>query len=244
MDSSENSEYLRDKYSKLILKSTRSPKSAKTISIETKIPLGIVYRRLEILSKRRFLQISGTIENGTRLKLYHNKPKRYHVLNPRISHLLDIIRKNPGLSFRGIQKLSGYPFGTLSNSLSNLEKDSKIIIKRSKRRSCYFSLDVPSDEHVPLINLRKETSRSIILYLAKNQKASFAELRKHANKSPSTVSLTLTNLIECSIVRRVSGLRPYFELQDASLIENILIRIEPKTIDSIKDRFADTFSYL
>ena len=63
--------------------------------------------------------------------MYHNKPKRYHVLNPRITFLLEIINKNPGLSFRDLQKLSGYPFGTLSNSLNNLASSSKMAGRRS-----------------------------------------------------------------------------------------------------------------
>lgn len=55
MDSENNySEYLRDNYSRSILKSTRSPKSAIEISKETKISLGTVYRRLDILKNMGF----------------------------------------------------------------------------------------------------------------------------------------------------------------------------------------------
>ena len=245
MDSQNDfSEYIRDNYSRLILKSTCSPKPATEISKETKIPLGTVYRRLEILKKCGFLKISGRFDNGVKVKLYHNKPQRYHVLNPRISHLLEIINKNPGLSFRDIQKLSGYPFGTLSNSINNLEKDSKIIVKRSNRRVSYFPRNIPSEEYAILINLRKETCRKIILFLAENQKGVFSEIRVFANKSPSTVSITLTNLIESKIVRRVRGLHPYFELENPEIVFNALARIKPDTVDKMKDRFADTFSYL
>lgn len=244
MDFDDTSNYIRDNYSRLILKSTLSPKPATEISKETKIPLGTVYRRLEILKNCGFLKISGRSDDGVKVKLYHNKPRKYHVLNPRISYLLDIIDKNPGLSFRGMQKLSGYPFGTLSNSLSNLEKDSKIIVKRSKRRTNYFTQNIPSEEYTILINLRKETYRRIILFLIENQRGVFSEIREFTNKSPSTVSLTLTNLIERKIVRRIKGLHPYFELEDPQIISTALARMEPNTVDKIKDRFADTFSYL
>lgn len=238
------SDFIQDNYSRLILKSTLTPKHATEISKETNISLGTVYRRLEILKKRGFLKISGRFENGSKVKLYHNKPKKYHVLNPRISYLLDIINKNPGLSYRGIQKLSGYPFGTLSNSLYNLENDSRIIVKRSKRRSNYFARNIPSEEYVVLINLRKETSRRIILFLVENQKGVFSEIRIFANKSPPTVSLTLTNLIERKIIRRVRGLRPYFELENPDIVHNALTRMTLNSVDKMKDRFADTFSYL
>lgn len=237
-------EFIRDKYSKLILKSTATPKHATEISKETNIPIGTVYRRLEILKNAGFLKIAGYIEDGIRVKTYHNKPRRYNVSNPRISLLLDIIKKNPGISYRGLQKLSGYAFGTLSNSLLNLEKDSRIIVKRSKRRSHYFPLNIQSEEYIVFISLRKETTKRIITFLADNKKGTFSEIRIFVNKAPSTVSLTLTNLIEKNIIRRVSGLQSYFELQNPEIIHNALMRIEPSNVDKMKDRFADTFSYL
>lgn len=244
MDYDDNFNYIRDNYSKLILKSTLSPKPATEISKETNIPLGTVYRRLRILKNCGFLKISGKFENGIKMKLYHNKPQKYNVLNPRISHLLDIIHTNPGVSYRDIQKISGFPFGTLSNSLKNLEKDSRIIVKRSKRRTNYFTQNIPFEEHVVLINLRKETCRRIILFLIKNKRGTFSEIREFAQKSPSTVSLTLTNLVERNIIRRVIGLHPYFELENSEIVSKALARIEPNTVDKVTDRFADTFSYL
>ena len=236
-------EFLRDRYAKLILKSTVTPKSALQISEETEIPIGTVYRRLEFLKTKGFLKVRGYIENGNKIMTYHNKSRRYNVSNPRISLLLDIINKNPGICYRDIQKLSGYALGTLSNSLMNLEKDSKIIVKRSKRRSYYFPLHVPSDEYITIINLRKETAKRIILYMLENKKNTFSEIRKHTSKAPSTVSTTLTQLIENNIINRVAGLEPYFELNDSDVVQNALMRINPSTLDNLKDRMADTFSY-
>ena len=236
-------EFLRDRYAKLILKSTITPKSALQISEETEIPIGTVYRRLEFLKTKGFLKVRGYIENGNKIMTYHNKSRRYNVSNPRISLLLDIINKNPGICYRDIQKLSGYALGTLSNSLMNLEKDSKIIVKRSKRRSYYFPLHVPSDEYITIINLRKETAKRIILYMLENKKNTFSEIRKHTSKAPSTVSTTLTQLIENNIINRVAGLEPYFELNDSDVVQNALMRINPSTLDNLKDRMADTFSY-
>ena len=236
-------EFLRDRYAKLILKSTITPKSALQVSKETEIPIGTVYRRLEFLKTKGFLKVRGYIENGNKIMTYHNKSRRYNISNPRISLLLDIINKNPGICYRDIQKLSGYALGTLSNSLLNLEKDSRIIVKRSKRRSHYFPLHVPSDEYLIIINLRKETTKRIILYLLENKKATFSEIKKYTNKAPSTVSTTMTQLIENKIINRVAGLEPYFKLNDNNIVQNALMRIDPSTLDKMKDRMADTFSY-
>ncbi len=239
-----NSEFIRDKYSKLILKSTLSPKLATKISEETDIPLNTVCERLEILGNYGFLKISEYFKNGVRVKTYHNKTRKYHVSNPRIVLLLGIIQKNPGIGYRNLQKLSGYPHGTLTNSLFNLEKDSKIISKRSSRRVNYFPTYIPSEEYIPLINLRKETAKRIILFLMTNNTGKFSEIKTITNKSAPTVSYTLTILIEHRIIRRVLGLQPYFELQDPKTIKNAVDRIEPTVVDKMKDRFVDTFSYL
>ena len=205
--------------------------------------MGTVYRRLEFLKSAGFLKVQGFIENGNKIMTYHNRSRRYNVLNPRIALLLDIINKNPGICYRDIQKLSGYPLGTLSNSLSNLEKDSRIIVKRSKRRSHYFPLHIPSEEFLAIINLRKETTKRIILFLLGNKKATFSEIRNHVSKAPSTISITLTHLVENQIINRVNGLEPYFEINDVNLVENALTRIDPSALDKMKDRMADTFSY-
>lgn len=239
----ETDDFLKDRYTKLILKSTSTPKPASNIFKETGIPLGTIYRRLELLKEAGFLQVAGYIENGVKVKTYHNKRRRYHVSNPRILRMLEIIRENPAISYRDLQKMSGYPFGTLSNSISNLEKDSKIIVKRFARRTHYFPLDIPSDEYSILINLRKETAKNIITFLAKNKKGSYSDFKKCTNKAPSTISITLTHLIEARIIKRIFDFKPYFTLEDPEFVQNILSKISPNNTDKLKDRFADTFSY-
>lgn len=239
----EPDDFLRDEYARLILKSTTTYKPASEIHKETGIPLGTIYRRLELLKNAGLLQVAGYIENGVKVKTYHNKPRRYHVSNPRISRILEIIQKNPAISYRDIQKISGYPFGTLSNSLSNLEKDSKITVKRFTRRTHHFPSHIPSVEYPVLINLRKETAKKIIIFLAENKKGTYADFRKCTNRAPSTISITLTNLIEEKIIKRISDFTPYFILEDPQFVQNILAKISPSNTDKMKDRFADTFSY-
>ncbi|KAF6248017.1 hypothetical protein C6990_00820 [Nitrosopumilus sp. b3] len=239
----EPDDFLRDEYARLILKSTTTYKPVSEIHKETGIPLGTIYRRLELLKDAGLLQVAGYIENGVKVKTYHNKPRRYHVSNPRISRILEIIQKNPAISYRDIQKISGYPFGTLSNSLSNLEKDSKITVKRFTRRTHYFPSHIPSAEYPVLINLRKETAKKIIIFLAENKKGTYADFRKCTNRAPSTISITLTKLIEEKIIKRISDFTPYFILEEPQFVQNILAKISPSNTDKMKDRFADTFSY-
>jgi len=64
-------DYFEDKsLMKIFLSITKNPKSAKSISQETAIPLNTVYRKLRILKEKELVQVSGSIENGVRNFLY------------------------------------------------------------------------------------------------------------------------------------------------------------------------------
>ena len=74
-------EMFADKYCKLILHTTlEKPKSAMEISIEKKIPISTVYRRLQTLYNAKLLAISGSIsQDGKKYFLYQSKIKSISV---------------------------------------------------------------------------------------------------------------------------------------------------------------------
>lgn len=58
---------------KKILLHTNTPKSAKAISNETKIPIASVYRNLHKLQKHKLLLTSGTQTKTSKCKLFQSK---------------------------------------------------------------------------------------------------------------------------------------------------------------------------
>jgi predicted transcriptional regulator len=68
-------EVLSDKYCRAIIESTMSvPKAANEISVECKIPISTVYRRLQVLHDNKLLGISGAITTeGKKHFLYKSK---------------------------------------------------------------------------------------------------------------------------------------------------------------------------
>ncbi len=72
---------LADKYCKSILHTIlEKPKSAMEISIEKKIPISTVYRRLQTLYDAKLLAISGSInQDGKKYFLYKSKIKSISV---------------------------------------------------------------------------------------------------------------------------------------------------------------------
>lgn len=191
------------------------------------------------------LEVTGLITNGVRFNKYKcaNMPK-YGKYNPKVKNILNEITSNPGICYKELQENTGMPNGTLSYYILKMVNDSKIIVKRSPRRSWFFLPETSSFEINLIINLRKETSKRILSFLLSNTSLGFGEIQKYTKKAPSTVSLTITHLVEIGLIVRIPETRPKYRLADKDLTLDMIKRIEPNTSDKIKDRFADTFSYL
>jgi len=234
-----------DPYYQKILAVLNSPKSIPEISKICNIPISTTYRRITMLSNLDLLKISGDIIDGAKLRKYKRKivyPLSTKILRKNI--LLSFISENPGINYTKLKKLTGYPNGTLSPYLANLENDGKLFVKRSKMRTWYFMPNIDPVEMVHIIFLRKETPKRILEFLFKNGPSYFTAIKLQIQKSPSTVSLYLTRLVESGIVRRIPGFRPTYELTNKELVYKTIKIVEPSLLDKFKDRFADTFSYL
>ncbi len=70
-------EVISDEYSIKILSNTmKQYKTVNEISVETKIPVSTIYRRIRTLNREKLLRISGVIdENGKKVFLYKSKIK-------------------------------------------------------------------------------------------------------------------------------------------------------------------------
>ncbi|WP_187146540.1 winged helix-turn-helix transcriptional regulator [Nitrosopumilus maritimus] len=228
-----------------ILESTDQFKTVSEISTECKIPKSTTYRKIKYLQEIGMLEVTGFITDGGRINKYKcGKLLRYGKYNPKVKKILSIITSNPGICYNELQESSGIPNGTLSHYVSSMVKDSKIIVKRTSRRSWFFLPNAKPSEINLIINLRKETGKNILSFLLLNGSSTFSDIQKSTIKAPATISLTITHLVELGLVRRIPGTRPKYELTDRELTFECIKKLEPDTSDRLKERFADTFSYL
>ena len=86
-------------------------------------------------------------------------------------------------------------------------------------------------------------ARNILECLIEKPNATFKEITYATKKSPSTTSTTLKQLIQDSIVRSIPGFTKKYELNNYDRTPEIIKMFELTSIDKLKDRFADTFSY-
>jgi len=158
--------------------------------------------------------------------------------------ILRVVDDNPGMGFLDIQKVTGYANGVLSHHLKILEEDNSIRIRRTKRKMWAFSINTDPNEDTLRIYLRKETCQKILLLLIRQKTAKFSDIRDEIKKSPGTTSITLKILIEKGLVKKIPGFTVQYCLEDHDKTVKIVNTAKISKTDVLKDRFADTFSYL
>lgn len=163
--------------------------------------------------------------------------------NPRANQILEILEQNPASRFTDLMQCSGLKNGVVSHYLKMMEKVGLIRARRIKNQDWYFSSTFDESDDFLFIHLRKETSKRVLVYLLDKEHATFSEILEHIKKSPSTLSITLSNLLKANLIIVEFGLTKKYRPSNKESITRALDQIKPKTFDTIKDRFADAFSY-
>lgn len=150
--------------------------------------------------------------------------------------LLSIIKENPGLHFRELQRRSGLATGQLEYHLYQLEKDIKISKRRDGKLLRYFSnISGNQEERGIVYFLRNKVSREIIFdCLAHNGKASeraFERWKKH-----KMFAEMLETMIAEDIIRVVSGLP---SLVDRNKVMSVMREYRQSFLDTMASAIID-----
>jgi len=161
------------------------------------------------------------------------------------SQIVEIIEKNPGIKFREIMRETGMKNGVLSYHARKLERIGVVKVERSPRQTRFYPLGLTSEESLLIKNLRQETPRQILLSLFSEDALAFNEIVEKVKKSPSTVSIYLSRLIENNIVEiKIINLKKIFYIKDIEIVQKIVNKYHPTLIERSADRLADIFNSL
>jgi predicted transcriptional regulator len=151
----------------------------------------------------------------------------------RNSQLIEIIEKNPGIKFRELMRVSGMKNGVLSHYLSRLEKSGNVQVHRGTRQTRFFPLKFGNEESKIISAIRTATPRDIILSLILNENGlEFNEIVTHVKKSPSTVSLYLSKLIEDNIVGvKLVNRKKHYYIKDKIIIDKLIEDYHPNLFE-------------
>ncbi|NDB52342.1 MAG: ArsR family transcriptional regulator, partial [Nitrosopumilaceae archaeon] len=75
-------------------------------------------------------------------------------METRVQTILELVNKNPGISFSDIMRETGLKNGVLSHHLAKIEESGKILIQRSPRVARVYPCGIDGQEAQLIKNLR------------------------------------------------------------------------------------------
>ena len=154
--------------------------------------------------------------------------------------LQEIIEKNPGIQFREIMRNSGLKNGVLSHYLGKLEKNGIIKVERGPRQTRFYPPRITEDQSVAIKALRRQTPRDLLLALVMKDGLEFNELVKEVKKSPSTVSLYLSQIVQDGLVEiRLENMKKRYYSKARDTIDQLIEDYRPGKLEAPTSGFED-----
>ena len=160
----------------------------------------------------------------------------------RSNALLQTIQSNPGIHLRGLIDDTGLENGVITHHLSKLEKEGKIKSKKYSRYRRYYSLDVEEEEFDIIRNLRKPTKKKIIFIIIVHGSTNFKDIVSRIDKSPSTVSWNLSELISNDVIERYrQDSKTFYKIKNMKLLKRTFQKEFSKLLDEKEEHSEDIF---
>jgi len=154
--------------------------------------------------------------------------------------LQQIIEQNPGIQFREIMRSSGLKNGVLSHYLGKLEKSGIVKVNRGPRQVRFYPPQITEDESIAIKALRKQTPRDLLLALIENDGLEFSQLVKAVKKSPSTVSLYLSQIVDDGLVEiKIVEIKKRYHIKARDLIDKLIEDYRPSLLEKPTSGFED-----
>ena len=158
----------------------------------------------------------------------------------RSQKLQELIDDNPGIQFREIMRSSGLKNGVLSYYLKKLEVTGVVKVVRGPRQVRFYSPSITEEESIVIKALRKETPRALLLALIKEDGLEFSQLVKEVKKSPSTVSLYLSQIVADGLVEtKFVDLKKRYHIKVREIMDKLVEEHRPGSLDKPTSGFED-----
>ena len=172
-------------------------------------------------------------------KIQTTNPPDFSTLSGRESIFLNLINQNPGIRYLELKSLSGFNNGVVSHYLHQLESQSLIKSVRTPRVSCFYPMCSSELSQKIFRRLRQVTPQKIILALIQKNH-SFRSLVKEVKKSPSTVSLYLSQIVADGLVEiKVVELKKRYHIKVRELVDKLVEEHRPGSLEKSTSGFED-----
>jgi len=152
----------------------------------------------------------------------------------RRDQVLEVIKKNPGIRFNEIMRITDMKNGTLSHYVKKLEDENHIELERSPRVTRLYPAGIPKDEAEICKYLNMTTQKKILLFMLEKKIVTSIQIRDHIKKSPSVVSVNLNELFKARVIDRKYDIPSNkFSIKKPELVKGVLNEYFPDLIDRL-----------
>lgn len=116
--------------------------------------------------------------------------------------ILKIIHEKPGIHVRGLMNETGFENGVITHHLQKMEKGGIIKSEKRSRYRRYYPIDISEEQFSIIRNMRKPTKKDVMFEIIVEGTPSFKQIVEKLNKSPSTISWNISELIEEDIIEK------------------------------------------
>jgi len=163
----------------------------------------------------------------------------------RANQVIQAIEKNPGIQFSEIMRETGMKNGVLSHYTRKLEESGTVQVERTPRVTRFYPLGINKEESTLIKNLRQETPKNILITLLEQDGLTFNEVAEKIKRSPATVSINLTQLIQDEVIEgKFVNTKRIFQIKNKDLVQSAINKYHPDVLDRSADRVGDIFSAL
>ena len=158
--------------------------------------------------------------------------------------ILEVIKRNPGIRFNEIMRITDIRNGTLSHYVRKLEVDGEIELERTPRVTRAYPAGIQTYEAAICKFLTIPTQRKIILFLLEKEVATSIEIREFLLKSPSVISVNLSELFKEKIINKKYDIPSNkYSLKNPEQIEGILKEYYPTLLNKITENTIEMLDY-
>lgn len=157
--------------------------------------------------------------------------------------VFDLIRSEPGLHLRELERRSGVPLSTLRHHLRYLETHKLLDTETDRNQVRFFARDdVEPVDRRALGALRQEALRRVVLYLlGEGGSASYRQVHDALVIPTSSLAVYLAELTRRGVLeRRPVGRESRYEVIDTERIIRLLHTYRHSFLDVIVDHLLDT----
>lgn len=116
--------------------------------------------------------------------------------------ILKTIQEIPGINLSELMKKTGLETGVITHYLDQLEQQGAIKSQKASKHRRYYHASVLEEEYPIIRNIRKPTKKQILFQVIVEGRPSFKDITLKINKSPSTVSWNLSELINEGVIEK------------------------------------------